>query len=48
MLMLVPLGMFRVWGERKLTLRALAGLCTALSAAGAALARRVARLWALC
>lgn len=38
MLMLVPLGMFRVWGERKLTLRALAGLCTALSAAGAALA----------
>ena len=38
MLMLVPLGMFRLWGERKLGLRILAGVCTGLSAAGAALA----------
>lgn len=38
MLMLVPLGMFRLWGERRLTLRVLAGVCTALIAVGAALA----------
>lgn len=38
MLMLVPLGFFRVWGERKLSLRILAGVCTALIGLGAALA----------
>ncbi len=38
MLMLVPLGMFRVFGERKLVLRILAGGCTGLIAMGAALA----------
>lgn len=38
MLMLVPLGMFRVFGERKLLLRSLAGVFTALTAVGAALA----------
>ena len=38
MLMLVPLGMFRVWGERKLTMRVLAGMLTALIALGAVLA----------
>jgi putative inorganic carbon (HCO3(-)) transporter len=38
MLMLVPLGMFRIWGERKLALRILAGMCTGLIAVGAALA----------
>ena len=38
MLMLVPLGIFRVFGERKLLLRVLAGLCTGLIAMGAALA----------
>jgi hypothetical protein len=38
MLMLVPLGFFRVWGERKLSLRVLAGVCTAFIGLGAALA----------
>jgi O-antigen ligase len=38
MLMLVPLGFFRVFGERKLGLRILAGACTALIGIGAALA----------
>jgi putative inorganic carbon (HCO3(-)) transporter len=38
MLMLVPLGFFRVFGERKLSLRILAGVCTALIGLGAALA----------
>lgn len=38
MLMIVPLGIFRMLGERKLSLRMLAGVCTALSATGAALA----------
>jgi hypothetical protein len=38
MLMLVPLGFFRVWGERKLSLRILAGVCTAFIGLGAALA----------
>lgn len=38
MLLLVPLGMFRLWGDRRLTLRVLAGVCTALIAVGAALA----------
>lgn len=38
MLMLVPLGFFRVFGERKFWLRVLAGLFTALIGIGAALA----------
>jgi putative inorganic carbon (hco3(-)) transporter len=38
MLMLVPLGFFRVFGERKVWLRVLAGVCTAFIGLGAALA----------
>jgi O-antigen ligase len=38
MLMLVPLGMFRVFGEKKPLMRVLAGAATALSALGASLA----------
>jgi hypothetical protein len=38
MLMLVPLGMFRVFGEKKMTLRVLAGVATALIALGASMA----------
>jgi O-antigen ligase len=38
MLMLVPLGMFRVFGEKKTLLRVLAGVATALIALGASMA----------
>jgi O-antigen ligase len=38
MLMLVPLGMFRVFGEKKMTLRVLAGIATAFIALGASMA----------
>jgi putative inorganic carbon (hco3(-)) transporter len=38
MLMLVPLGMFRVFGEKKMTLRVLAGVATAFIALGASMA----------
>jgi O-antigen ligase len=38
MLMLVPLGMFRVFGEKKTLLRILAGVATALIALGASMA----------
>lgn len=38
MLMLVPLGMFRVFGEKKMALRVLAGFATALIALGASMA----------
>lgn len=37
MLMLVPLGLFRMWGERKLLLKAAAGLATLFCLIGAAL-----------
>lgn len=38
MLMLVPLGFFRVFGERKLSMRVLAGVLTGMAGIGAALA----------
>lgn len=38
MLMLVPVGIFRFWGEKKLLMRILAGLATGLIAVGSALA----------
>lgn len=38
MLMLVPLGMFRMWGEKKLWFQILAGVTTGLTAIGASLA----------
>jgi O-antigen ligase len=37
MLLLVPLGMFRFWGERRLLLKAAAALCTLFALVGAAL-----------
>jgi putative inorganic carbon (hco3(-)) transporter len=38
MLMLVPIGIFRFWGEKKLLMRVLAALATGLIAVGSALA----------